>query len=46
MLVAVELTQTRNIAESILKREVKLKPNEARLGKVFTKREISFTQNL
>ena len=42
MLVAEELTQTRNIAKYILKREVKLKANYARFGKVFSKREILY----
>ena len=42
MLVAEELTQTRNIAKYILKREVKLKANYARFGKVFSKTEILY----
>ena len=43
LLVVALLTQIRNIAEHKLKSEVKLKTNEARLDKVFTKRQISTT---
>ena len=43
LLVVALLTQIRNIAEYKLKSEVKLKTNEARLDKVFTKRQISTT---
>ena len=46
MLVAAELTQTRNNAGYILKREVKLKAIWASLRKIFTKKEISFTWKL